>query len=1706
MRPGYVQDLFEQTARSFPSDTAIAGKDKTITYHELECRANALANFLISRGTAKGSIIAMILQDPFEAVTAILGILKAGCAFVSLDPELPLKRLEAMVEHISPAWLLLEAKFLKLGAKLAPCAGPEARLFCTDGQSVTAGTVLPDSYAGSYQDNFDTGQPSIVHEPDDISYLYFTSGSTGKPKPIAGRLKGIDHFIKWEIDTLGIDRGARVSWLLPLTFDGSLRDIFVPLCSGGSVCVPDGKQTILDAPRLIDWLNEQSINLVHCVPSLFRSIVNETIADTDFESLRYILMAGEPLLPSDVKRWTDTFGDRVQLVNLYGTSETTMAKFFYFVQAADTRRQSIPIGNPMPGARATVVDDGGKVCPPGVIGEILIRTPYRSLGYYKQPELTKQAFIQNPFSDDPDDIVYKTGDLGRVLENGDFEYLGRKDGQVKVRGVRVELGEVENVLRRHEAVDDVAVIDQEDLSGNKILCAYLVLRSQVSLGELSGHTAEYLPGYMVPSAFIVMDVLPRTISGKVNRRALPSANQALESQRREHVAPRTAVEEMIAAIWMRVLGLKSISIHDSFFQLGGHSLLATQIASRIRHVFQVELPLQALFEAPTIAKLAQKIEDSLRVGAGMIAPPIKPAARNGSLELSFAQQRLWFIDQWEPGSHSYNIDSALQLTGRPQVAALRYALDEVVRRHESLRTTFPTVDGQPIQLIAPSVTFELAEVDLTGLSGHEREHVAQSLVRERAERPFDLARGPLMWMSLVKFDPDDHILMFAMHHIISDAWSLGVFVGELATLYGAFSGGEPSPMPDLPVQYVDFARWQRDWLVGAVLDSQLEYWMRQLEGAPPLLELPTDYPRSEMRGFRGASESLVLVPSDSFRRLSQQEGATLFMVLLAAFQTLLYRYCGQSDVLVGSAIAGRNRAEIEGLIGFFANNLIIRADLSGNPRFRELLVRVRDTVLGAYAHQDLPFERLVEEIQPQRDPGRNPLFQAAFSFQNTPAGGLGMPGVTIRSLAGAQGFKLTNDLTAKFDLTVSILEVGNELIALFGYNTGLFTAATIKRLLCSYKLLLQAVASDPEQPIGTLPILSEEERLRALDLWNDRPASYPQEKRLHELFEAQVERTPDSIAISFESEHLTYDSLNRRANQLAHHLLNLPLDTGAQIAIAVERGPYIVTATLAVLKAGRAYVPIDPSYPPERLAFIFEDADVRLLLTEDRLLERLSGLTGTVLSIDSDGPAIGRQCDENPETPRLPETLAYVIYTSGSTGKPKGVMVTHGSVGRLFAATQSIFRFDVTDIWVLFHSYAFDFSVWEIWGPLLYGGRLVIAPYFVTRQPAYFHSFLVEEEVTVLNQTPSAFYPLIAVQQTLGEASRLSLRWVIFGGEALDFGALEAWIQAYPADGPLLINMYGITETTVFVNNRPISLEDTRANRGSLIGNPIHDLQVHVLDEHYNLVPLRTVGEMYVGGPGVARGYINRPDLTAWRFVPDPFSLGMGARLYRTGDLARRVDDKDLEYIGRKDQQVKIRGFRIEPAEIETALKDHPLIQHAVVTARGQGDERRLVAYLVCEQQDAPKIDDLHTFLGRTLPEHMIPSAFVFLDGLPLTANGKLDRRSLPAPDSARPDLAEFYEPPVTETQQTLARILGEVLGIEQVGIHDNFFELGGHSLIATQALAKMREAFQMEFSLRNFFETPTVFSLAERVDLVRWARENDPASWPGDHQEEGTV
>jgi amino acid adenylation domain-containing protein len=1047
-----------------------------------------------------------------------------------------------------------------------------------------------------------------------------------------------------------------------------------------------------------------------------------------------------------------------------------------------------------------------------------------------------------------------------------------------------------------------------------------------------------------------------------------------------------------------------------------------------------------------------------------------------NIPLSFAQQRLWFLHQLEPSSAVYNIPLSMRLRGRLDLSALDRTFNEIIRRHEALRTVFEMRDGEPVQSIAPAMAMSLPVLDLSGLPTTERDALAHQLAIEEQQRPFDLVRGPLWRASLLRLGPEDHLALLTMHHIVSDGWSIEVLVREVATLYQAFTKGAASNLSPLPIQYADYALWQRQWLRGPVLETQLAYWREQLAGMP-MLELPTDRPRPAVQSFRGAQQSRALAKdlSASLEALSRREGLTLFMLLLAAFKVLLSRYTRQGDIVVGTPVAGRNHLETEGLIGFFVNTLVLRTNLSDDPTFLNLLGRVRETVLGAHGHQDIPFEKLVEELQPERDLSRQPLFQVVFVLQNAPRQTLKLPGLSL-SLQGDSG------QTAKFDLTLVVHETAQGLVAVCEYNTDLFDDETPSRMLAHFEALLEGIVENPDRAISTLPLLTAAEQQELLTQARRVEPETRVEVCLHELFEAQARRTPDEIALVYQQEQITYDQLNRRANQIAHYLRSSGVGPERLVAICVERSMEMPCWILAILKAGGAYVPLDPAYPRERLAYMLEDAQVCVLLTSPGLYDPSPSYTGQVLYLDSLSDVLAGQSEENLSSETSADNPAYVIYTSGSTGKSKGVLVTHANVVRLFAATRAWFDFGPADVWTMFHSYAFDFSVWEMWGALLHGGRLVIVSYETSRSPEAFLKLLSRERVTVLNQTPSAFRQLMRAEESHDSRRELFLRLVIFGGEALELRSLRPWFDRYGDERPRLVNMYGITETTVHVTYRPLTAEDASERSRSFIGGPLPDLSIYILDERLQLVPVGVAGELCIGGDGLARGYLHRPELTAERFIANPFGPAAASRLYRSGDLARRLPGGDIEYLGRIDHQVKIRGHRIETGEIEAVLNEHAAVREAVVEAReGSTGEKRLVAYLALKRETT--IGELRNFLQEKLPEYMQPAAFVFMDQWPLTPNGKVDRRALPVPGPDRPKLESAYVAPRTEIEELLAVMWGDILGVDAVGVDDNFFALGGDSILSVRLLGLARER-GLDFSLQQLFRHQTIRGLAQEISI----------------------
>jgi amino acid adenylation domain-containing protein len=1046
---------------------------------------------------------------------------------------------------------------------------------------------------------------------------------------------------------------------------------------------------------------------------------------------------------------------------------------------------------------------------------------------------------------------------------------------------------------------------------------------------------------------------------------------------------------------------------------------------------------------------------------------IKPVSRDKNLPLSFAQTRLWFLEQLEPGNVIYNIPTAMRLSGKLNIAALQQTFNEIVRRHEVLRTTFAIVEGQPVQMTTPNLTLTFPIVNLQEVPEIEREVEVQKLVNQQAQQPFSLERGPLLRITLLQLNQVEHVLLLVMHHIVSDGWSIEVLIKEVAALYEAFTAQKPSPLQELPIQYADFAYWQRQWLTGKVLKTQLDYWQQQLAGALPVLELPTDYPRPVVQTFRGKSLSLSLSKklSEKLKVLSQHLGVTLFMALLAAFQTLLYRYTGQSDICVGSPIANRNHSEIEQLIGFFVNTLLLRTNFEGNPSFSELLSQVREVTLGAYAHQELPFEQLVELQKPERSLSHHPLFQVMFVLQNAPIEPLELPELTITPLNSNTG-------TTKFDLSLAMAETEQGLVGSLEYNTDLFDAATITQMQAQFQNLLEGIVANPYQLLADLPLLTEPERQQLLVEWNHTEVDYSNNLCIHQLFEAQVERTPDAVAVVFEDQQLTYRELNCRSNRLADHLRTLGVRPEVLVGICVERSLEMVVGILGTLKAGGAYVPIDPAYPQERIAFVLEDTQVPVLLTQAHLLEILLKHQTKVICLDTDWGDITLQSAEKPVIKAIPENLAYVIYTSGSTGQPKGVMNTHQGLCNRLLWMQNTYKLTAADRVLQKTPFSFDVSVWEFFWSLLTGACLVFARPDGHKDTAYLARLIAEERITTLHFVPSMLQVFLE-EAKLEESS--CIRRVICSGEALPFELQARFFASLDTE---LHNLYGPTEAAIDVTFWQCKRKSNL--RIVPIGRPIANTQIYILNQHLQPVPIGARGELYIGGINLARGYVNRPDLTALKFIPNPFSKKPGAFLYKTGDLARYLKDGNIEYLGRLDYQVKIRGFRIEIGEIEAALVQHPAVREAVVIAlEDKPDNKRLIAYIVSYQKHALTTTELRHFLKNKLPEYMVPSVFMLLDSLPLTSNGKINRRALPSPEGIRPELTVEYVAPQSEVEQMIASIWQEVLEVEKVGVYDNFFDIGGNSLLVIQVHSKLCQLLNRELSVIDLFQHPTISTLA---------------------------
>ncbi len=1635
-----VHQLFERRAATHPDRPALHDFDgSTLSYGELNARANRLAHHLRALGAGPEQCVGLCATPSVAAVIGILGILKSGAGYVPLDPEHPAARLGFMLEDTAASLVVAEEGT----ADRLPAEYRERLVALDAGVSVAAGR--PE------------GDPTGTVRADCLAYVMYTSGSTGRPKGVLVPHRGLVNYLWWCVEGYGLQGASGAPMLGSIAADLGMPNYLLPLIGGRDV-------TLLPAERSLDSLRERLLrpgdfSLLKITPGHI-DVLRSTLGDERIDSVRTFVIGADEVKPETMAAWRKIApGSRV--INEYGPTETVVGCSTYLAGDDFDPEVPVPIGRPIANTTMYVLDDGFEPLPVGVVGELFIGGDGVARGYLNRPGVTAEKFVPDPFGGGR---MYRTGDLARWRADGELEFLGRIDHQVKIRGYRVELGEIEARLLVRDDVTEAVVVAREDVPGDRRLVAYLVTRGEApEAAVLRDWLEEALPAHMVPATFVHLPALPLSQNGKVDRGALPAPDSARPDLGARPIAPRTPAERAIADVWCHVLGVDEVGVHDDFFTLGGHSLLATRVVSRLAKEHGVEIPLRLLFEAPTVAGLAAHLSGGGSAREAVVIPRVD---RDAPPPLSFGQQRLWFLDQLEPGSTEYNVPLAWRLTGALDVGALGRALREVVDRHEVLRTAIATdADGQARQLIAPRLAVDLPVLD-TDLP---------ATVARLVRAPFDLARAPLWRAALVRIpdkgpdadgdatgtdgDAAQHVLVLVLHHSVADAWSTGVLVRELGACYRAALAGTPSGLPDLPLQYADFASWQRQWLRGPVLEEQLGYWRAALDALTPL-ELPTDRPRALVRSTEGAATEFS-VPRDVAARLRAVAGerqATLFMVLLAGLQVVLARHSGQDDIVVGTPIANRNRPETESLIGFFVNTLVLRTDLSGDPTFAELLTRVRETTLGAYEHQDLPFERLVEELQPQRDLSRTPLFQVMLTVNNTEAAEWDLPGLRVEP----HPFRSEQ---ATCDLAVSFAETPDGLLGSLRYSTALFDADRVRRLGGHLRTVLAAVANDPGRLLSQLPLLPAEEHARVVHDWNDTAAPpRHRDRTLHDLAVGHARTTPDALAVAdVDGGRLTYRDLDERADRLARRLRDLGVGPESRVAVLLPRSVEVVVALLAVVRAGGAYLPLDPGFPPERLAFMVEDADVSVVLT-DRATGHLLPGTHRERAVRLDDPARATPPAGSLAPTAGPGDAAYLIYTSGSTGTPKGVVVPRGAVANLLDTMTERLPLGPDDVMLAVTTTGFDISVLEIFGPLHAGGTVVLAHQDRLTEPGTVDRLIAGHGVTAMQATPTLW------REVVGTAHHLDRLHALVGGEALPDDLALALRKA----GRRVTNLYGPTETTIWSTTARVDAAGPR------IGRPVANTRAYVLDAFLNPVPVGVPGELYLAGDGLARGYHRRPGLTGERFLPCPFGPP-GQRMYRTGDTARWSPDGELRYLGRVDHQVKLRGFRVEPGEIEARLLAFEGVTEAVVVVRQEvpGDQR-LVAYLVSTAE--PSSSALRAHLARTLPGYMVPAAFVVLPSLPRTANGKVDRNALREPDGARPALGSPFVAPRTPWEETVAGIWREVLGVDRIGVLDDFFELGGHSLLAVHVFARLRTRHGITAPLRTVFVAPTVAAFAAAV------------------------
>lgn len=1652
-----LYSLLTRRAELTPNATALmAPGRRPLTYLRLYDQIEATASYLRALEIKRNARVGIVLPNGPEMAAAFLAV--TACA--TSAPLNPAYRASEFDFYLSD----LKASAVLVAAGLDSPVRAVAR---NRNIPVIELSPVPEAEAGIFtlacRDRADLKEIEFA-KSNDMALVLHTSGTTSRPKIVPLTQANICASGLKIQATLNLGLHDRCLNVMPLFhIHGLIGALMSSLTAGAAIACTPG----FHAPQFFKWLEELDPTWYTAVPTMHQGILARARANQEIieqSRLRFIRSSSSPLPLPLISELEDVF--KVPVIEAYGMTEASHQMTSNPLPPRQRKPGSVGVAA---GAEVAIMNETGDLIGAGETGEIVVRGDGITQGYEANPAANQQAFVN---------AWFRTGDQGYLDSDGYLFITGRIKEIINRGGEKLSPREVDEVILTHPAIAQAVTFAVPDNRLGEEVAAAVVLHPDAitTEREIRQFATSRLADFKVPRRVVILDELPKGPTGKVQRiglaekLGLTAIGTPIPRIAAAYAAPRNKREETLADIWGEVLGIERVGIHDDFFQLGGDSVLAALIISRARETAGLGLQMQQFFEEPTIAAMAKNCESTSSATHSSFSSSLSMAPRESPLPLSYPQQRLWLVSQLEE-SVAYTSFRALHLSGDTlNVEALCQAVEIMIGRHESLRTHFVGLNGSPAQVIAEKVESTTRTVDLCGSSEPAQKAILDRLIAEEVRRPFDLTQSPLFRVVFLRLGAGNHVLLLTIHHLISDGWSIEIFFQEQAALYGSLTGGRPSPLAALPIQYVDYAQWQRQWMQGEELKGQLSYWKKHLEGELPTLQLPSRHPYSSVTKSRGSKQRLRLPKdvSDALRALAQQEGLTRFILLLAAFQALLHRYTNQSDIIVGSTIAGRNRTETEGLIGFFVNTLLMRTDLSGDPGFRQLLARVRKVALDAYARQDVPFDLLVRELQPERESYHTPLFQVMFQLRNIPIKPLELPGLEVREIE-------INSGTAKFYLSLDVIDEPGGLNCICEYNVDLFDAVIISRMLGHFQILLQGIVNNPQLEISRLSLLSEPELHQALLEWNETEAELNTNMALHQLIEAEANRVPEAVAIEFEEYQVSYYELNVRANQLARHLRRLGVAPDVVVGICVERSVEMIVGLLGILKAGGAYLPLDPSYPPQRLALMVEGAQVPVVLTQQRLESVVSCSTARLSSVqifclDSDWEFVTGEPTWSPINQVLEQNLVYVIYTSGSTGQPKGVMNTHQGVCNHMLWMRRQYRVNCTDRVLQKTPFGFDVSAYELFLPLMVGARLVIARPEGHKDNSYLVQMVIEQEITILHFVASMLRAFI---EEPGVERCHSLKQVFCSGEELPYELQERFFSGLSAP---LQNIYGPTEAAIHVTFWECELERQRMVP---IGRPVANTRLYVLGQRQSLIGALMQGGAYIGGPQLARGYLKGPDLTAERFVPDPFA-DSGARLYQTGDLARYREDGAIEYLGRIDQQVKIRGNRVELGEIESALRRHPLVREAVILAReDEPGNKRLVAYIVATGESTLSRDALRSYLKVLLPDYMIPSLYVMLEALPLGINGKVDRQSLPAPILSSAESKETFVAPRTLVEEILAEIWSEVLGLPRIGVHDNFFHLGGHSLLGTQIISRLCHAFEARLSLTNLFTAPTIAELA---------------------------